>query len=80
MSDNAAIAMRHIRPSRRLSDKLFIAFDHACDQADFEVAALLLTVLEVMTRRPAPKEDRRCQESLVAGYERLWHLRNGRMQ
>jgi hypothetical protein len=30
------------RYSRRLSDKVLIAFHHACDQADFEVADQLL--------------------------------------
>ena len=30
------------RYSRRLSDKILIAFHHACDQSDFEVAEQLL--------------------------------------
>ena len=30
------------RHSRRLSDKILIAFHHACDQADYEVAEQLL--------------------------------------
>jgi hypothetical protein len=61
---------------RRLTDKIFIAFNQACDQADYEVAAQLMSVLEVIVRRPAPKHDRRFRESLIAAYERLWHLRH----
>ena len=71
----AAPAPRH---TRRLSDKILIAFHHACDQGDFEVAEQLLHILEMMlTRRPlSPDTNRRKNmESLVAAHERLWHLR-----
>ncbi|MDE2517198.1 MAG: hypothetical protein KGL12_14320 [Rhodospirillales bacterium] len=67
------------RYSRRLSDKVLIAFHHACDQADFEVAEQLLHILEMMlTRRPLSPDGtrRRNMESLVAAHERLWHLRH----
>jgi hypothetical protein len=67
------------RYSRRLSDKILIAFHHACDQADLEVADQLLRVLEMMlTRRPLNPDAgrRRNMESLVAAHERLWHLRH----
>jgi len=67
------------RYTRRLSDKILIAFHHACDQADFEVAEQLLHVLEMMlTRRPLTPDGtrRRNMESLVAAHERLWHLRH----
>lgn len=67
------------RYTRRLSDKILIAFHHACDQADFEVAENLLQVLEMMvTRRPLTPDGtrRRSMESLVAAHERLWHLRH----
>ncbi len=67
------------RYSRRLSDKVLIAFHQACDQDDFDVAERLLQVLEVMlTRRPLPADAnrRRSMESLVAAHERLWHLRH----
>ncbi len=67
------------RYSRRLSDKILIAFHHACDQADLEVAEQLLHVLEMMlTRRPLTTDAgrRRNMESLVAAHERLWHLRH----
>ena len=67
------------RYTRRLSDKILIAFHHACDQADFEVAEQLLHILEMMlTRRPLTPDGtrRRNIESLVAAHERLWHLRH----
>lgn len=67
------------RYSRRLSDKILIAFHHACDQDDYEVAEELLSILErILTRRPAhPDANRRKSiESLVAAHERLWHLRH----
>lgn len=69
-------AQRH---TRRLSDKILIAFHHACDQSDFEVAEELLRILEMMlTRRPtSPDSNRRKNlESLVAAHERLWLLRH----
>ena len=38
---------------RRLSDKIFIAFEHACDTGELEVAQqLILVVEEMFTRRP----------------------------
>jgi hypothetical protein len=67
------------RYSRRLSDKILIAFHHACDQAEFEVAEQLIHVLEtLLTRRPMTHDGnrRRNIESLVAAHERLWHLRH----
>ncbi|HVZ09228.1 hypothetical protein [Rhodopila sp.] len=67
------------RYSRRLSDKILIAFHHACDQGDYEVADQLLRTLEMMlTRRPLTPDGtrRRNMESLVAAHERLWYLRH----
>lgn len=67
------------RYSRRLSDKILIAFHHACDQADLEVAERLLQILEMMlTRRPLTPDGsrRKNMESLVAAHERLWYLRH----
>lgn len=67
------------RYSRRLSDKILIAFHHGCDQGDYEVAEQLLHILEMMlTRRPVSPDGnrRRNMESLVAAHERLWHLRH----
>ena len=67
------------RYSRRLSDKILIAFHHACDQNDLEVAEQLLHVVEMLLmRRPSVPDGsrRRSAESLVAAYERLWHLQH----
>lgn len=67
------------RHSRRLSDKVLVAFHHACDVMDLEVAEQLLRLLEMMTTRPPRPEDgnrRRSIEGLVAAHERLWHLRH----
>jgi hypothetical protein len=68
---------------RRLSDKILIAFHHACDQADIEIAAELLGVLEFVLRRLANLaggRDRRARETLVAAHERLWQLRHPELQ
>jgi hypothetical protein len=78
-AQNEGAAPTTPRYSRRLSDKILIAFHHACDQGDFEVAEQLLHVLEMMlTRRPLTPDGtrRRNMESLVAAHERLWHLRH----
>ncbi len=67
------------RYTRRLSDKVLIAFHHACDWGDVEAAASLLDVLEFMLKRPPhlpDGSDRRDQESLVAVHERLWQIRD----
>jgi hypothetical protein len=67
------------RQGRRLSDKILVAFHHACDAQDLMVAEQLLKTLESMlTRRGVPPEQnrRRALESLVAAHERLWHLRH----
>lgn len=67
------------RYSRRLSDKILIAFHHACDQSDFEIAQQLLHILEAMLKRRPLTPDlnrRRSMDNLVAAHERLWHLRH----
>lgn len=67
------------RHTRRLEDKLLVAFHHACDVADIEVARHVLQILELMlARKPAQPDPnrRRNIEGLVAAHERLWHLRN----
>ena len=67
------------RYTRRLSDKILIAFHQACDQSDLEVADQLLRVLEMMmSRKPLTPDGsrRKNMESLVAAHERLWHLRH----
>ena len=67
------------RHTRRLSDKILVAFHQACDTGELDVAEQLLVILEkMMGRRPTPGEGnrRRNMESLVAAFERLWHLRH----
>lgn len=67
------------RYARRLSDKILIAFHHACDQCEIEIAADLLDVLEFMINRPPALptgKERRVTESLVAAHERLWQIRH----
>ncbi len=81
LSIDEASAQQSIVPrhSRRLSDKILVAFHHACDVMDLEVADQLLRLLETMTtRRPRPEDGnrRRSIEGLVAAHERLWHLRH----
>jgi hypothetical protein len=67
------------RHTRRLSDKVLIAFHHACDIGDFETADDLLRILgRILSHQLTPPEAnrRRSLESLVAAHERLWHLRH----
>ena len=67
------------RYSRRLSDKILIAFHQACDQNDLEDAELLWAVLETVlspTRVPAGAAERRAKENLDGAYERLRQLRS----
>ena len=83
-SDDEALARestqaRPQRHSRRLSDKVLVAFHHACDTQDLETATELLRTLEnMLTRRPSSPDGnrRRNMESLIAAHERLWHLRH----
>jgi len=65
------------RYTRRLTDKILIAFHHACDLRDIEVAGDLLGVLEFLIKRTTrlPGTERRAEESLIAAHERLWMLR-----
>jgi len=65
--------------TRRLSDKVLVAFHHACDTSDLEIAGRLLSILETMlTRRSVEvgRNRRRSIEDLVAAHDRLWHLRH----
>lgn len=64
--------------TRRLAGKVLVAFHQACDAADLEIAGRLLKILEIMLtqRAPHPQENRqRSIAGLVAGHDRLWHLR-----
>ncbi|NKE48370.1 hypothetical protein HB662_26585 [Roseomonas frigidaquae] len=64
--------------TRRLPDKILLAFHQACDQGDLETARLLLVCCEMAMRNAAqPMRDRRRgAETLCAAHERLWLLRN----
>lgn len=67
------------RHTRRLEDKLLVAFHHACDVSDIEVARHVLQILELMLSRKPSQPDpnrRRNMEGLVAAHERLWNLRH----
>ena len=67
------------RHTRRLEDKLLVAFHHACDVSDVEIARQVLSIVELMlARRPAQPDPnrRRTLEGFVAAHERLWHLRH----
>jgi hypothetical protein len=79
-SQSASLATRSEgRYTRRLSDKIVIAFHHACDEGDIEVAQELLGVLELLIQRPPPETngaDRRSKEGFVAAHERLWQIRH----
>ena len=69
----------HLRHTRRLSDKLLVAFHHACDTGDLEIAEHLLGIIETILMRHTAHPDgnrRRNIEGLVAAHERLWHLRH----
>lgn len=64
--------------TRRLSDKIHIAFESACLQGDHEVATRLLQVMErLLARKPATAgaNRRRLMEDLISGYERVWAVR-----
>lgn len=72
------VGQKQPRYARRLSDKILIAFHHACDERDIEVAWELLNALEFMTLRRSvlpTGAERRVKEGLVAAHERLWYLR-----
>jgi len=68
-----------IRHTRRLSDKVLVAFHHACDNSDLETAEQLLNVLGIMLARGPTytyRNHRRSVDGLVAAHERIWHLRH----
>ena len=67
------------RYSRRLSDKIQAAFDHACDEGELIVATELLETLELVLLRTPPRPERRetVVAPLLASHERLWHLKTG---
>ncbi len=66
------------RYSRRLSDKIQAAFDHACEEGELIVASQLLETLELVLLRVPPRPERRetVVAPLLASHERLWHLKS----
>ena len=83
VADNSSKYIRkpQRRHSRRLSDKILIAFEHACDHKKYEVASQLLQVLEFLLTRDTAEvsqvaERRKNIESLVDAHKHLWALRN----
>ena len=74
-----AVSFSTPRHARRLSDKIFVAFHHACDTGELDVAEQLLIVLEELVKRPRTVKEgnlRRNMEGLTAAFERLWYLRH----
>jgi hypothetical protein len=73
---NVAMAQRY---TKRLADKILIAFHQACDEREMAVASALLDLLERMAKRSPSVSDRRerhVRDSLVAAHERLWHIQH----
>lgn len=67
--------------TRRLSDKIILAFDQACETHALDCAELLLKALEMsLTTMGGPGAvDRRVNmEPYVHAFERLQALKNGR--
>jgi hypothetical protein len=66
------------RYSRRLSDKICAAFNHACDEKEGLVAADLLRTLELLLLRTPPDPERRetVLRTLLVSHERLWTLKH----
>ncbi len=66
------------RPTRRLSDKITTAFEHACEIGDVKLAEKLLESLElVLLRGPSAVEERALHlEIIIAGRNRLATLRD----
>jgi hypothetical protein len=65
---------------RRLSDKLFVAFQQACDQGDIEIAETILRALELaLTREGGKNADRRDDTGpVVEAFGRLEELKRAR--
>ncbi len=67
-------------PGRRLSDKILMAFDMACDQGNLEAAEGLYRTLEIVLTRQggANATDKRLDVDFIAkAYTNLLLLRDG---
>jgi hypothetical protein len=62
----------------RVANDITRAFEHACSDGDFEIAAALLKTLEKMlpSDRSAVRDRRVILERLVSSHAALWVLRN----
>jgi hypothetical protein len=62
----------------RVANDITRAFEHACADGEFEIAAALLRTLEKMlpSDRKAFRDRRLILERLVASHATLWGLRN----
>jgi hypothetical protein len=61
---------------RRLHDTLLVAVHRVCDGGHLDVAARLLRLTEeAMAAEPDIRRRRQDMWTLIAAYERLWHLR-----
>jgi hypothetical protein len=65
------------RFTRRLSDKVLMAFEQACHENDSEAARDLLAIYEGLVRaKSASHERRKSIDLLVSAHEQLWRIRN----
>ncbi len=67
---------------RRLSDKILIAFHHACDARDISTAEDLLGTLDRLNARPMVVESydrRKIVETLADANYRLWDIKHQQM-
>jgi hypothetical protein len=68
------------RPARRLSDKILLAFEQACEQRDLAVAEHLIRALEVALTKeggPGRTDQRKELGPVFEAYDRLKALRQG---
>jgi hypothetical protein len=64
---------------RRLSDKIISAFHAGCDEGALDIAASLLSTLQMLVKHPPGRStgtDRRKAKDLAVLRERLWSLRH----
>ena len=69
--------------TRRLSDKILLAFNQACDQGQLEAAGLLVQALELaLTRHGGPNavDHRQNLQPVIDAYARLQALTDARPQ
>jgi len=68
-----------LKYGRRLSDKILIAFHHACDARDIPTAEDLLGILSRLISRPLvvePYDRRKVVETLADAKYRLWDMKH----